>query len=132
MRPFQYKKPLNTGDCRNRIIIEQPEVIKDELNQEVETGNWQEVKRAWAMIKTVKGSEYIEASASQSTRMYRFVIPYTTGVTELMRINMKGRIFDIIEPPMTWLDSFDEFPIIEILEDIQDMIVSTIQSKKKR
>ncbi|MBB1219828.1 head-tail adaptor protein, partial [Klebsiella pneumoniae] len=26
MRPFQYKKPLNTGDCRNRIIIEQPEV----------------------------------------------------------------------------------------------------------
>ncbi|KMP32231.1 prophage pi2 protein 40 [Bacillus cereus] len=34
--------------------------------------------------------------------------------------------------PMTWLDSFDEFPIIEILEDIQDMIVSTIQSKKKR
>ncbi|PGC68323.1 head-tail adaptor protein, partial [Bacillus toyonensis] len=24
MRPFQYKKPLNTGDRRNRIIIEQP------------------------------------------------------------------------------------------------------------
>ncbi|PGC71037.1 head-tail adaptor protein, partial [Bacillus toyonensis] len=24
MRPFQYKKPLNTGDFRNRIIIEQP------------------------------------------------------------------------------------------------------------
>lgn len=45
MRPFQYKKPLNTGDCRNRIIIEQPEVIKDDLNQEVETGNWQEVKK---------------------------------------------------------------------------------------
>ncbi len=45
MRPFQYKKPLNTGDFRNRIIIEQPEVITDELNQEVETGNWQEVKK---------------------------------------------------------------------------------------
>lgn len=45
MRPFQYKKPLNTGDCRNRIIIEQPEVIKDDLNQEIETGNWQEVKK---------------------------------------------------------------------------------------
>ncbi|PGT49767.1 head-tail adaptor protein, partial [Bacillus cereus] len=28
MHPFQYKKPLNTGDCRNRIIIEQPEVTK--------------------------------------------------------------------------------------------------------
>ncbi|MEK4707077.1 phage head closure protein [Bacillus sp. FSL R10-2780] len=99
MRPFQYKKPLNTGDFRNRIIIEQPEVIKDELNQVIET-SWQEFKKAWSMIKTVKGSEYIEASASQATRVYRFVIPYTSGITEEMRINMKGRIFDIIEPPM--------------------------------
>ncbi|MED1404279.1 phage head closure protein [Bacillus mycoides] len=99
MRPFQYKKPLNTGDFRNRIIIEQPVVIKDELNQVIET-SWQEFKKAWAMIKTVKGSEYIEASASQATRVYRFVIPYTSGITEGMRINLKGRIFDIIEPPM--------------------------------
>ncbi|PGT67009.1 head-tail adaptor protein [Bacillus cereus] len=99
MRPFQYKKPLNTGDFRNRIIIEQPVVIKDELNQVIET-SWQELKKAWSMIKTVKGSEYIEASASQATRVYRFVIPYTSGITEEMRINMKGRIFDIIEPPM--------------------------------
>ncbi|MEX0375688.1 MULTISPECIES: phage head closure protein [Bacillus] len=99
MRPFQYKKPLNTGDFRNRIIIEQPVVIKDELNQVIET-SWQELKKAWAMIKTVKGSEYIEASASQATRVYRFVIPYTSGITEEMRINMKNRIFDIIEPPM--------------------------------
>ncbi|MDQ7236526.1 phage head closure protein [Bacillus pacificus] len=111
MRPFQYKKPLNTGDFRNRIIIEQPEVIKDELNQEVET-DWKEVKRAWSMIKTIKGSEYIEASASQSTRIYRFVIPYTTGITELMRINMKGRIFDIIEPPMNDDEMYQTLTII--------------------
>lgn len=44
MRPFQYKKPLNTGDFRNRIIIEQPVVIKDELNQVIET-SWQELKK---------------------------------------------------------------------------------------
>ncbi|PDY76955.1 hypothetical protein [Bacillus cereus] len=36
-----------------------------------------------------------------------------------------------IPEPLTWLDSFEEFPIIEILEDIQDMITATIQSKKK-
>ncbi|PEM79819.1 head-tail adaptor protein [Bacillus toyonensis] len=111
MRPFQYKKSLNTGDFRNRIVIEQPEVIKDELNQEVET-DWQEVKKAWAMIKTVKGSEYIEASASQGTRIYRFVIPYTTGITELMQINMKGRIFDIIEPPMNDDEMYQTLTII--------------------
>ena len=98
MRPFQYKKPLNTGDFRNRIRIEKPVVIKDELNQVIET-SWPEFK-SLGDDKTVKGSEYIEASASQATRVYRFVIPYTSGITEEMRINMKGRIFDIIEPPM--------------------------------
>ncbi|MGW5982871.1 phage head closure protein [Bacillus mycoides] len=116
MRPFQYKNPLNTGDFRNRIIIEQPVVIKDELNQEIETGDWQEVKKAWAMIKTVKGSEYIEASASQGTRIYRFVIPYTTGITELMQIILKDktrlRTFDIIEPPMNDDEMYQTLTII--------------------
>ncbi|ANN30765.1 head-tail adaptor protein [Bacillus thuringiensis serovar coreanensis] len=111
MRPFQYRKPLNTGDFRNRIIIEQPVVIKDELNQVIET-SWQELKKAWSMIKTMKGSEYIEASASQSTRIYRFVIPYTTDITELMRIKMKGRIFDIIEPPMNDDEMYQTLTII--------------------
>ncbi|MED3090129.1 head-tail adaptor protein [Bacillus toyonensis] len=111
MRPFQYKKPLNTGDFRNRIIIEQPVVIKDELNQPIET-DWPEVKKAWAMIKTVKGSEYIEASASQATRIYRFVIPYTSGITEEMRIKMKNRIFDIIEPPMNDDEMYQTLTII--------------------
>ncbi|MFB6649605.1 phage head closure protein [Bacillus toyonensis] len=111
MRPFQYKKPLNSGDFRNRISIEQPVVIKDELNQVIET-DWQEVKKAWSMIKTVKGSEYIEASASQATRVYRFVMPYTSGITELMRIKMKGRIFDIIEPPMNDDEMYQTLTII--------------------
>ncbi|WP_242223768.1 phage head closure protein [Bacillus cereus group sp. BfR-BA-01380] len=100
MRPFQYKPPLNTGDFRNRIIIEQqPVTIKDDLGQVTET-SWKEIKKAWAMIKTLKGSEYMAASASQATRIYRFVIPYTSGITEEMRINLKGRIFNIIEPPI--------------------------------
>ncbi|KAA0746009.1 phage head closure protein [Bacillus wiedmannii] len=111
MRPFQYKKPLNTGDFRNRISIEQPVVIKDELNQVIET-SWQELKKAWSMIKTVKGSEYIEASASRATRIYRFVIPYTTGITEEMRIKMKERIFDIIEPPMNDDEMYQTLTII--------------------
>ncbi|EJQ68380.1 hypothetical protein IG7_03521 [Bacillus cereus HuA2-4] len=111
MRPFQYKKPLNTGDFRNRISVEQPVVVKDELNQVIET-SWQELKKSWSMIKTVKGSEYIEASAAQATRIYRFVIPYTSGITEEMRIKMKNRIFDIIEPPMNDDEMYQTLTII--------------------
>lgn len=36
-----------------------------------------------------------------------------------------------IPDPITWLDQFDEFPMIDVIPALQDMILSTIQSKKK-
>ncbi|MOA46561.1 hypothetical protein D3C78_1690880 [compost metagenome] len=36
-----------------------------------------------------------------------------------------------ILPPIEWLDTFDEFPIIEIMPELQDMISQTLQTKKK-
>jgi hypothetical protein len=33
--------------------------------------------------------------------------------------------------PLTWLDSFDTFPMIEIIPELQEMILSSLQSKKK-
>ncbi|SMO55067.1 hypothetical protein [Melghirimyces algeriensis] len=36
-----------------------------------------------------------------------------------------------IPDPITWLDGFDEFPLMEIFPELQDMIVRTIQGKKK-
>jgi hypothetical protein len=35
-----------------------------------------------------------------------------------------------IKDPLTWLDSFDTFPIIEILPQIQDLLSASISSKK--
>ena len=40
-----------------------------------------------------------------------------------------------IPPPMEWLDQFSEFPLMEIVPEVTDMIfscmASTVQSKKK-
>ena len=36
-----------------------------------------------------------------------------------------------IPEPITWLDSFDEFPLFEILPELQDLITASIQTKKK-
>lgn len=36
-----------------------------------------------------------------------------------------------IKEPLSWLDEFESFPIVEILPEIQDMILSNLQSKKK-
>lgn len=36
-----------------------------------------------------------------------------------------------IPDPLTWLDSFDVFPIMELVEELKDLITQTISSKKK-
>ncbi|WP_078434229.1 hypothetical protein [Metabacillus halosaccharovorans] len=36
-----------------------------------------------------------------------------------------------IGEPLDWLDEFDEFPIMEILPKLNDLILSSLQTKKK-
>ncbi|MGG2091923.1 hypothetical protein AB1283_04220 [Bacillus sp. S13(2024)] len=36
-----------------------------------------------------------------------------------------------IQDPITWLDTFEVFPMLEIIPELMDMIMSSIQSKKK-
>ena len=36
-----------------------------------------------------------------------------------------------IPPPMEWLDSFEEFPLAEIIPELQDLIYATIKSSVK-
>ena len=36
-----------------------------------------------------------------------------------------------IPEPMIWLDDFDEFPLVDVLTELIDMISSTLESSKK-
>ena len=36
-----------------------------------------------------------------------------------------------ISGPLEWLDGFNEFPLSEIIPELQDLIISSLQSKKK-
>ena len=36
-----------------------------------------------------------------------------------------------IPDPLTWLDGFEEFPLFEIIPQVQDLIAASIKSKKK-
>lgn len=37
-----------------------------------------------------------------------------------------------IDPPMEWLSSFDEFPILDILPDIFELLESALSTSKKK
>jgi len=99
MQPFKYNPNFNTGSFRNRITFLKLASIEDELGQEIGE-DWVEFKNAWAIIKTLKGSEYLSSGSERATIISRFIIQYIEGITADMRIDYNGRIFDIIEPPI--------------------------------
>jgi SPP1 family predicted phage head-tail adaptor len=72
--------------------------VEDDLNNQIEKE--QVFTNAWAMIKTLKGSEYVKAGAVRGELIYRFIIHYAPGITKNMKVSYDGRTFDIIEPPI--------------------------------
>ncbi|MGG1916045.1 phage head closure protein [Priestia megaterium] len=56
---------------------------------------WTDVKTVWAMIKTLTGKEVFQAMTTKTEKTTRFVIRYTTGIDEDMRILFGTRIFNI-------------------------------------
>lgn len=51
--------------------------------------------KAWADIKTMKGSEYNFASLSGNVGKSRFIIRYIKGIKPNMKIKYKGVTYDI-------------------------------------
>ncbi|WP_278309050.1 phage head closure protein [Peptoclostridium litorale] len=56
---------------------------------------WQDHKKVWAGIKTLKGREYYEAAATQNENQVKFITRYHAGITADMRIKMGERVFEI-------------------------------------
>lgn len=90
---------MNPARFRNRITIQKPSSGKDEDGFPI-SGGWIDVKKTWADIETLEGKEFFQASAVQEEKTSRFIIRYTEGITGDMRIVFRGRIFDIVAPPI--------------------------------
>lgn len=91
MKPFKYNPNNHSGKFNHRItfqkIVEGSGVDEDGFPKD----DWQDVKSAWAMIKTLRGSEFNSAASTQNEVVSRFVIHYTTGLHPDMRIIYKKR-----------------------------------------
>ena len=89
---------MNPAKLKHRITIYEEVEIEDEDGFKIT--NPVDVCKVWAMFKTLRGSEYYTADAPQHELVSRIVIRYRKGIDARMKINYKGRIFDIIEPPI--------------------------------
>jgi SPP1 family predicted phage head-tail adaptor len=98
VQQFKYNPSFNSGSFRHRITFQ--EFISGADPDGFPVEDWQDVKIVWAVIKTLQGREYYQAAAIQAENTTRFVIRYTTGITNKMRIKYGERIFDIVAPPI--------------------------------
>lgn len=84
---------MNPGQFRHKITLMKLVTTQDEIGNTIE--EWKPVRACWAAIKTVSGREYFAAASVQAERTYRFIIRYTPGINETMKIDFQGRRFDI-------------------------------------
>lgn len=87
-----------TNQFKHRITFQQ--FVNNTNENGFPLEEWQDVKSVWAMIKTLQGREFFQAASVQAEIISRFVIRYTVGITNEMRIIYKGRTFEIIAPPI--------------------------------
>lgn len=89
---------MNPGKLRHRITFLRKVKEKNEVGDTVLVERpW---KTVWASVEPLKGREYFEARKIQSEATHKIIIRYLTGVTPDMKIEFKGRIFDIEGPPI--------------------------------
>jgi len=89
MKPFKYNSNNHSGKFNKRITFQSLTDVKDVDGFPIK--DWQNVKSAWAMIKTIKGSEFHSAASTQNETISRFVIHYCEGLHPDMRILYKKK-----------------------------------------
>lgn len=90
---------MNPGLFKHRITFQKydPNSVDDEGFPLPEEQRYSVVKSVWAMIKTLRGTEYQQANTTKAETTSRFVIRYSAGkgITSDMRLVYKGRPFEI-------------------------------------
>lgn len=81
--PNRYNANSHTGRFNKRIALYGPVIIQDEIGNEIES--FGELSVVWSMVKTTKGSEYIEAARNNITNVTRFVVRYSDELNTLFQ-----------------------------------------------
>lgn len=88
----------SAGKLRHRIVIEQPTKTRDPYGAEVET--WTPFATVWAAVEPLRGREFFAAQQVNAEVTHRVTLRYIPGVIRAMRVTFKGRILDMVSPPI--------------------------------
>lgn len=91
---------MKAGKLNQRIVIQREEKKTTASNQQV--GEWVDVCEIWAQVKctdsgVIDGNGFVQHEAT-----YKFYIRRREDITAQMRVKWKGRIFNLVGPPIDW------------------------------
>ncbi|MCK9325824.1 MAG: phage head closure protein [Bacteroidales bacterium] len=87
---------MNPGRLRHRITFSHLVEGENEVGDTVLIE--EPFKTVWASVEPLKGRDYFEARKIQSAVTHKIIIRYLSGITPDMKIDFKGRIFEIEGP----------------------------------
>ncbi len=91
---------INPGRFKHFITIQRKEIISDSVGNQLE--NWVDVKKTYAEINNLYGSEYWEAAAHNQQDTVVFTVRWSKSLDRAMRdltnmrISFKGQFYKII------------------------------------
>lgn len=87
-------KPINAGDLRHRIKIQQ-EVFADDPDTKETISSWQDSCIVYAAVEPLRGREFFQALETHSELTTKIRIRYRPGITSEMRVIYGDRILYI-------------------------------------
>jgi SPP1 family predicted phage head-tail adaptor len=90
---------MRAGSLRHRIAVEVQSDAQDEFGGQ--SGVWSAFAADIpASFEPLTGKESVAGNQETSRVTARFRIRYRAGITAAMRVNLGGRLFEIVAPPI--------------------------------
>ena len=85
---------MTIGELNRKIKVLEYRVTRDEYGGE--SGEWVEVRSAWAKVQPSSGTEYLRAQQVEAEHTTKFTLRFTPHITVLHRLVYADRTYEII------------------------------------
>lgn len=107
---------MTIGKLKHRILF-QENVVEVGANG-FEENCWTNIKEVWGSVSNLQGKEYYQAASVQKENTVKFLIRYTPGISQEMRIKFNDCFYDIISiNNLNYVNRYIEIKAIEVESD---------------